>query len=693
MKQSKIFILAFTLSLLFSHPVLAADEPSSDDKQKTVTMEAVTVSASKREGTTKDFPGNISVMDNMFIETRGIDTLDDLTRFAPNVYIKNTSSGGSIVCRGISTIDTSLFSPMGLYVDDVPYPIGYMTNQDLFDVDRVEILRGPQATLYGRNSESGVINIVLKQPDNEKRKKVLLELGNFYTARLGLSASGPVTEDKLYYGISLQGLTTRGYNTNILTNDDDVNGRKTFNGRGTMRWTPTEDWDISFNLDGARRDLGISALRYMEGPSATDRFKVTSNESDRATEDEIGQSAKIKRSWSNMELTSITSHRTFAREHHLDSDRTAKALSYSDLNMDMDSWNQEIRLASKGKSDLSWLVGFDGSYENIDAGIDFTNVKPALSSMRIGNSEGTEYALFGQATYEIINGLRLTGGTRLDMSYNTGKQTYTPNTGPTSYKEPVDDTEFLPMGSIAYDFNSHVTAYTTVSTGFLAGGFNFYSATDADSFAYDAEHTLNYEAGIKTNWFENKLTFNLTGFYTDITDKQVRESVAGGGVGAWKFSNAAEAHTQGIELEGRYKPIPELQFIAGFGYADSEIDNWETTVGKKNVDYSGKKLPWAPEYTYNLDVQYNHSSGFFAVADLLGTGEQYFDAANDLKGDAYQTVNLRLGYKTGDLEVSIWSENIFDTPYAVKKVASGTGQAMVEDGAPTTYGVTLNWSF
>ncbi len=692
MKQTKLALLIFT-TIVLCHSIALAEETASKGNQTAFTMEPVTIYAAKRESTAKEFAGNISVLDDLFIETRGVDKLEDLTRYTPNIYIKNTSSGGSIICRGISTIDTSLFSPMGLYIDDVPYPLGYMSNQNLFDVERVEALRGPQGTLYGKNSESGVINIVLKQPDNEQRNRLMLEVGNYYTARLGISSSGPITEDKLFYGITIQGVTTDGYNTNILTNDDDVTGRETFDGRGTIRWTPDDNWDISFSLDGAKRDLGISSLRYMTGQSATDRYKVTSNENDKATEEEIGQSIKAKHTWPTMELTSITSHRTFDREHHLDSDRTAMPISYSDLSMDMDSWNQEFRLASKGKSDLTWLVGLNGNYENINAGIDFTNIKPALSSSRSGNSELTSGALFGQATYEMLDGLHLTGGTRVEISHNAGKQTYTPNTGATSYKKTIDNTEFLPMGSLAYDFNPNITAYTTISTGFLSGGFNFYSATNADSFAYDAEHTLNYEAGIKTNWFDNSLTFNLTAFYTDITDKQVREAIAGGGVGAWKFSNAASAHTQGIELESSYSPIPELQFIAGFGYADSEIDNWTTTTGGTAVDYSGKKLPWAPEYTYNLGVQYNHDSGFFIIADLLGTGEQYYDAANELKGDAYETVNLRLGYTTGDLEFSIWSENIFDTAYSVKKVATASGATLVEDGAPMTYGFTLNWNF
>ncbi|NDV18466.1 TonB-dependent receptor [Pseudodesulfovibrio sp. JC047] len=685
--------LIFTFLFLVSCPALAQDAPPEAKEQAPVTMDAVTVTATKREGTVKDFPGNISVMDDVFIETHGTDELADLTRFAPNVYIKHTSSGGSIVCRGISTIDTSLFSPMGLYMNDVALPIGYMVNQDLFDIERVEILRGPQATLYGRNSESGVINIVLKEPDNTQRTRLMTELGNYSTVRMGGSTSGPLVEDKLFYSLSLLGKTTNGYVENTFRDDDDVAGEESIFGRGTLRWTPSKAWDIAVDLDGKNNNHGMSVLRYEDGPNATPRHEVRANEADRAHEKAFGQSARIKYAWPTMELTSITSHRSFDRDHLHDFDRTPIPLGTSEMDTELDSWGQEFRLASTDTTALSWLVGLYGRHETVDAGIDFNHINPLMASKRKGDSTDNGYAGFGQATYEMIEGLRLTGGLRLDVSRNSGKHTYTPNSGPVSYEKDIDNTEWLPMASLAYDFTPNVTAYTTVSRGFLAGGFNFFSATSADTFAYDPEHSMNYEAGIKTTWLDNTLTFNTTIFYTELSDKQVREEVPGAGMGVWKFTNAADAHTQGIEVEAAYNPIPELQFRAGFGYADAEVDKWDTTVGGTPVDYSGNKLPWAPEYTYTLSAEYNHQSGFFILADLLGTGEQYFDAANTIKDDGYQTVNLRVGYQVKDIEIALWCDNLLDEEYANKKVKNGAGLTLVEDGAPRTFGLTANWRF
>lgn len=686
-------IVSFLVMGLFLSSAAAADRSGPAEDNTRVTMEAVTVTATKRSGTAKEFPGSISVKDDVFLESRGIQDLGRMVGFTPNVFMKNTSSGGSFVCRGISTFDTALFSPMGLYVNDVAFPMGYMVNQELFDVERVEVLRGPQATLYGRNSASGVINVVLKEPGNRRENRVQVETGSHRTARFNGSARGPVMKDRLFYGLSLQGYTTDGYWENRKTGQEDVAGEESWNGRGTLRFTPTPECTVSVSADGARRDLGISSLRFEEGPFATRRHEVFVNGEDLAHERESGQSARIRYLFPQMEMTSVTSHRIFDRDHRFDFDRSPAPLGHSEMETKMDNWSQEFRLASGDASALSWLVGFYGRYEKMDAGIDFNHVLPGIRSGRSGDSEDTGYAGFGQVTFALTDTLRFTGGLRLDTAENSGEGSFRSQSGLVSFTEDVHTEEWLPMASLACDVSSHVTAYTTFSKGFLAGGFNFFSATAKENFAFDAEHSTNYEAGIKSTWLNRKLTANATVFYTRITDKQIREEVPGAGMGVWQFTNAAQAHTQGVELEAKYQVLPAMELSASFGYADAEVDEWRTTVRGQAVDYSGNKLPWAPEYTCQVGAMYTRSDGYFVLADFLGTGKQYFDAANDLEDDSYGTMNLRAGYEGESFSFSIWCDNLSDETYAVKKVKNGAGIAMVEDGAPRTYGCTCNWRF
>jgi iron complex outermembrane receptor protein len=284
---------------------------------------------------------------------------------------------------------------------------------------------------------------------------------------------------------------------------------------------------------------------------------------------------------------------------------------------------------------------------------------------------------------------------RLDVSEASGKQTFRSSKGVTTFEDDIDGVELLPMASIAYDFTPNVTAYATYAQGFLAGGYNYFSAEDEETFSYDAEYTTNYEVGLKTNWLDKRLTANLALFYTDIDDKQVLEEEPGGGIGTWDFTNAAKAHSMGFELEVKARPISGVEVFGGIGWAPTEIDDWIADSDGVPYDYSGKEVPWAPELTYNLGVGYYHDSGLFGIVDLFGAGKQYFDAENTLEENGYQLVNVRLGYrfKRLDLEAAIWCNNLFDSEYAVKKVRTDSGNILLEDGEPQTLGVSFNWRF
>lgn len=249
------------------------------------------------------------------------------------------------------------------------------------------------------------------------------------------------------------------------------------------------------------------------------------------------------------------------------------------------------------------------------------------------------------------------------------------------------------MASLSLDATDNITTYMTWSQGYLPGGFNVFSASNKDNFYYKPEYSTNYELGLKTNWLNNTLLANAAVFHSRISDKQVREEDSTGGPGTWKFTNSAEATSSGVELEVKAYPLAGLELRGGVGYARSKITDWTvTTTAGERRNYSGKRLPWAPDLTYNLGIGYTHESGIFAQADLFGSGKQYFDAENSLSDSGYTTLNLQLGYREDNWEISVWGKNIFDDRYAVKKLRSG-GETIVEDGAPMTFGSTLIWRF
>ncbi|KMY67740.1 TonB-dependent receptor [Desulfocarbo indianensis] len=691
-------LLFLTASLLLLPALCAAESSLSAPEQSSsgrdpYLLEKITVTAGKRESDLKEYPGSVSVVSETALEMKGAWDLSEALQMVPNAYMKNTTSGNAVIIRGLSTIDTSLFSPAGLYVDDVAYPLNYMQDLDLMDVERLEVSRGPQGTLYGANSEAGVINVVLAQPGPETRAKANAEYGDYNRLRLAASVSGPVYQDKLFIGASALRTTTDGYVTNLSKDDDRAGKREVTGGRLSLRYVPSQAWDLSLSMDGRNKNLGLGALRYLSGPNRTEAYDVKSNAADLAHENSLDQSLRVKHSGDWADFVSITSHRGYGYDFIMDVDRSATPMGESDVDLELGSWSQEFRLSSKRPGPLAWLVGAYGKQDNLEVTMARNFAVAARSYKLKTDSDLQSCAAFGQATYTIADGLRFTAGLRLEISGASGDQHYKSLSADRKYSRDLDSTELLPMAALSYDLNRHLTMYASFSTGHLAGGYNYFSANSLDAFSYEPEYTYNYEAGLKTSWLEGKLLGNLALFHTDIRDKQVREESPGGGVGVWRFSNAAQAHSTGGELELTARPLSGLVISAGVGYAFTEVDQWSVNNGGVSTDYAGKHLPWAPDLTYNLAVSYHHPSGLFARADLFGAGEQYFDAANSLSDDGYQLVGARLGYEWSRCNLSLWIKNAFNETHATKKVLDNSGNIMVQDGDPRTFGVSLNWRF
>lgn len=258
----------------------------------------------------------------------------------------------------------------------------------------------------------------------------------------------------------------------------------------------------------------------------------------------------------------------------------------------------------------------------------------------------------------------------------------------------LDYDEILPKLSVAYDFTDDIMIYVSASKGYLIGGYNYVSAFTEEAFTYDPEYTWNYEVGMKTAWLDNKLLANAAIFYIDIDDKQVFGIDTSIPIpGAQHIRNAAEAHSQGIELELQARPVQGLDLFAGFGYTEAKYDKWiATEAGGVKYDYKDKYLTYFPKYTYNLGIQYRHKSGLLGRADLHGVGDIYGDSKNILKQGSYQTVNLRLGYEGERFDFILWGKNVFDEEYFKYMTHYGPDKLVV-DGEPLTFGATVTYRF
>ncbi len=655
-------------------------------------LETITVTAQKLEENVQNVPISMDVVDEIALQDANIQDLKTLTEFSPNVFPKQNTNQNMLIIRGISSHNVVLNTPAGLFVDDINYPMTYMQNPDLLDVERVEILRGPQGTLYGRNTESGVVKIITRQPANKFRGKVFSDIGiydandNVPLYRMGASLNAPLVTEKLFMSLAGQIKISDGYTVNIYNDNDEAGKIDHVNGQVTLRWLPSENLDITLLANVATLDDGYGHLRYQDGPSATKRYIINWEGANSWKDKNNGQALKIQYEAPAFTLLAITTRNDFETDFKNDGEFGPLPFGDQVWFFDNTTISQEIRLSSiKDSTPFQWLAGVYGFKDENSALGEF------FGQSRTTDFDSTGYALFGQTTYTLLDRLHLTAGLRYDFLDVDGKQRNIQVPAP--YSATVEHKEWLPKISAAYDITPNIMTYATVSRGLLAGGYNYPFASDSNTLTFEPEKTWNYETGIKTSFWENKFTFNAALFYIDIEDKQVEEWLAGPGVR--KITNAAKAHSQGMEVDMELRLWQGVRIFGGLGLASARFDDWVSMdmMTGQPYDYNGNELPFAPKYTYNMGLSYTHHSGFWCRADLLGNGDYYTHAKNKEKVDGHNRVNLTLGYKGESFDISLWAKNVFDEEYVTSNSSYIGGNHITEDAAPRSFGLGLTYYF
>jgi iron complex outermembrane receptor protein len=686
--------------LFFYLPMLVAMvSPAWGSQGEETQLEPVVVSARKFKEDVHKVPFAVDVFSGSTLADAGVTNIHDLSRLSSNVYMKYSTFSNVAVIRGISSFDTSLYGPAGLYVDDVSQPMHFTHNLNLLDIERVEVLKGPQGTLYGRNSESGVIHVVTRKPGQEVRAQVSSDISWFDTPQgtepgqaFQGHASGPVVSDTLFAGFAASQKSSNGFRTNLQgdTADEIDHGDL----RGTLYWRPHPHWDVTWITDHSHHGDKTGFYHFFTGPSATGRFEINQDGENTTELTSTGQNLKVEYRAGRYTLRAITGFQAFDRAFSNDFDCTPVPLGTNRFDIDNHTLSQEIRLNSvRGDRPYGWTMGIYGFHEENTIDFDMIRKNPAMGATRRTRTDADGWALFGQGNCTFGNRLHVTAGLRADHLSQEGSQALTALSGNSSYSSEMDDTEFLPRASLSYDINPEIQIYATWAKGFLAGGYAYHLATDADTLVYQPEYTVNYEAGIKSLWFDKRLGLDLACFYIDMEDKQITEYLPGG---TRQISNAAGAHSQGVEMDLKARPSRGFELTAGLGYTRAIIDDWHATEYRPGstqpipYDYGDKELPNVPVLTYHLGAQYMAMNGWFARIDYLGTGEFYFDAKNTMEESAYGLVNLRLGYMGEHFDLTFWAKNLCDEAYETIKI-DWNGQELGMDGSPREFGLKITW--
>jgi iron complex outermembrane receptor protein len=712
-KPTKAVLLAAIAMLLSqtASPVLAQGE-------ERLALEEITVTARKREESLQDVPIAITAVTETQLDERGVAELIDLTKSVPNfTFNGNGSTLSALGIRGIvaATRNIGFESGMGVYVDQVYVGRPSAFNQNLDDIQQVEVLRGPQGTLFGRNTIGGAVNITTKTPSNELESKVKLTAGNYNRFNASGFISGPIVEDKVYakaslYSMQRDGFVDNAFDNSKLSNEDRIGYR------ASLRFTPTENLDITVSADDMeeRTDrafsqwtatditsavYGLYNVVLAENPATALEPNLTSQDFRPAENRDLsGQSVKaILDLESGARLVSITSQRDADFLLIADDDAVPAYLSHTTFNDKSELFTQELRWESATNDSYDYLFGI--FYQDSDASASRSTLigtPPPLQGAGNLNGAGFEYgadgcicsestvetesfAVFVSGNYRFTEELSLALGLRYTDEEKSlvFDQTNTAFTGhPDISAQPsIDDSGVSGNISLSYA-TDNVSYYASVGKGFKSGGFNP-DIVPNDQIGFDEETVLSYEIGAKSTLADGRVGLNAALFFTDYQDQQVQRlgSSSSGGTG-FQISNA-DSEITGAELEITAAATERLELGLSLGLMDTEytdFDECSTTEDNAvidgqlvQIDCAGNRLSYVPDLTYNLSAKYVLPLEF---ADLIIRGEySYKDDVYSEPGNFARTyvsdtdtINLRLSLlgASGKWEVSAWGKNIGD---------------------------------
>lgn len=717
--------IAAALGGSFSHAAIAAEEVPA---QQTNNIEVIQVTSRQRTESIINVPIAITAFSEQEIEDLGIERAGDFISLTPNMTMVESQNAGTsfITIRGLSQVRNGE-SPVAISVDGVLQISPNQLNQDLFDIAQIEILKGPQGALYGRNAIGGAINITTKKPTDELTGYAELDLGNGGLKALTGAISGPLSET-FRYRVTASTKKFDGLLDNVYLNEK-VDFQKDSSLRGRFIWQPTDEFTADFRLSYGKTEGG--AVNFIYQPlfginDANDTsIKLEANnlgENDRET-----SSGSLKLDWqfdagtaslilAKDRLVEYWSGDQFpySRHNSANSPFGKNVLDGTQSQyLDVDANSYEVRFTSDGDQDLRWIAGLyylqTNRYLSTSTGLDLgkgiprierdplpaTSNSPTLTFLA-DDSDNTAYAAFVQFNYSINDDQELSISGRYDV--DNRKQT---NLAPSSFDQnsgqvrEAEFKKFQPKISYIYTGFDNLSLYTNYSEGFRSGGFNQngVGASAADvgvegvNDLYKAEETTNYEFGIKGLFPEAGTRFNASLFNTTIENQHYFVFV--GALGAQVLVNVDQVDLIGGEVEFKTSVTENIDFYGALGVTDSEVKEYAL-----NPSDVGNVAPYVPDYTINLGAQFNSEiiPGWLSTltVDWERRGKQYWDPSNSSARDALDLVNLRLGFNNdeGDWSVNLWAKNLFDEKYNAEWVLGGFSHP----GAQRTFGLEVRWT-
>jgi iron complex outermembrane receptor protein len=697
-------------------------------------LEEVVVTAERREENLTQVPASITVFNQQSIEANNLVNILDYAQKTPNVTVIDfgTRNTNQIAMRGISNQSGSLDQPFALYVDDFAVQ-GIITNPNLQDAERIEVLRGPQGTFFGRNAEAGAFNITTNKPGPTYEESGYFQGGNFGTYEFGNVINVPVS-DKFFVRAVATLYTTNGSVRNVnavggTSSDQYVDARV------SARYLATDRLTFDFTAIYDDEKIGLTSLvstgylaantKSFYGISAPvlsglPVYPQNTNEVDYGYPDhqEVYYhifNGRIKYDFDGFSVTSISG---YGRSTRKISEGIAEAEpDWFNLfsTSPTETYSEEVRAASSGPGRFQWTAGAIYAYDSYDLQENvFTTdtpntfgLPPGFEAENLTIHRWTDStAAFGNVDFQLIPALTLSYGGRYTSDTTFLRNSYTGPIGPFSNLGPASFNNYSNKVAVRYDVASDLSAYVLASQGYRTGGVQ--AGPDP---TYLPETLWNYEAGIKGSFADQRVRFSLSAFRMNWSNMQVVTYVSTPPPNVSLLTittNAAKSHSQGAELDIRAKPIPEFELGAGIGYDLAKFDRFpDAVISGVNgpADLSGRPMIQAPKVTANADAQYNFPIGSYH-GFVRAEGVYSSSYANSLIAlvpgavpyfpyytKAYAIANFRAGVSWEHYTFTAYVQNAFGNDYY-----TGVYDNLIASGAqvavhPRIFGAKFDFKF
>lgn len=719
--------LPFAICLIpAAFQAMAAEAPPSavEHSQQGVSLEEVVVTAERRARKLQDVPITVSAITGDAAALAGVTGTSSLQATVPSLSIDNHGNSATPFLRGIgsSSGDSNSEASVAIYLDGIYQPAPFGNFFEFNNIERVEVLKGPQGTLFGRNSTGGVIQVITRDPSHTPTAEISAGYANYDKTSSSFYGSSGLGEDFAANVSLLYSRQSEGWGDNLTTGGKST-GAKDLGTRIKFLYTPGESTTLRLAADYSRSDAG--AISGQPPPGAATfigqgypgRFDVWSDHTDTSEIESRGASVKLDHDFGPLQLASISAYRKTDGEWTLDQDLSSVPLVEAALPQKAKMYTQELHLLSPADSKLRWLVG--AFYYNYEAhqsvelrGLAFTGV-PGGGIDNIGATKTVSTSLFAQGTYPLSEATNLTLGGRYSWERVTGT-TYATFGGSSIIIDPFDGQPAHPKLSyekpswrIALDHRlaSDILAYVSYNRGIKSGNIGLGGAP-AQNVPYDPEQLDAYETGLKSEWLNRRLRLNSAVFYYDFKNIQFQRTVNGAAI----TFNGPSAELYGGEIELEFRATSRLTLNANLGLLHTQfgdfpnapntrrLANGMNDAGDPNYNAEGNELPNAPEVTGNVGFNYDiptNSGVFNLTSNVYYNAGQKTEVDSRLEVDSYTLVNATIGWTSPDdhWDARLWGKNLTDEYYYRQLTGLADATDIGSPAAPRTFGVMVRYKF